>query len=277
MKLPLILVLATALIAHTPLHAQRKKKDKLDASIYLFNKDWSGAKSLDDAVYIMESIKENDSLYVCRYYNKLGPMVKQESFLDSEWAIPNGRFCWYNAKGDLDSVGLVYRGRKDSYWTYYRDDKTYLNITYDKGKLVEKTDYDAKMIYYANGAHESFEEKKIKDSLEKITSDTTFKTVQVEAKYNGGMDAWVSYISANLVTPDRFMNIMGRGKYTVIVCFLVNKEGATDDIYLSHSVEWSGDREILNLIKNSPRWQPAQQNGKHVYYRQKQSISYAVN
>jgi hypothetical protein len=149
MKLPLILVLATTLIAHTPLHAQRKKKDKLNASFYLYNKDWSAAKSLDDAVYFMESIKENDSLYVCRYYNKLGPIVKQTSFLDSALTMPNGRFCWYNAKGDLDSVGLVYRRRKDNYWSYYRDGKTYLTIMYNKGKLVEKTDHDAKMKYYA--------------------------------------------------------------------------------------------------------------------------------
>lgn len=175
-------------------------------------------------------------------------MVRQESYFDSALTVPNGRFCWYNANGDIDSIGLVYRSKKDDYWYYYRGEKTYLAVYYEKGKMIEKTDYDAQMKYYANGTHESFEERRIKDSLEKISLDTTFTTIQIEAKFKGETSAWTNYISNNLKTPDRLMNVLGRGLHTVVVGFMINKEGATDDVYIIHSVEWSGDRGIISLI-----------------------------
>lgn len=274
-----LLILFTTLLTSTctSAHAQKKKKDKLDPSFYLYKADWSDAASIDEATYFMESTKESDSLYICRYYNKLGPMIRQESYLDAALSMPNGRFCWYNAKGDLDSIGQVYKQKKDSYWYYYRDGKTYLVIQYEKGKMIEKTDYDAQMKYYADGTQETFAERKIKDSLEKLSADTTFTTVQVEAKYKGGTSGWTNYISNNLKTPERLINVLGKGLHTAIVGFMINKEGATDDVYIIHSVEWSGDREISNLIKDAPKWQPAVQNGRTVLYRMKQSISFQVN
>ena len=54
------------------LRAQKRKKEKLDPSFYLFKEDRTGAASLDEATYFMQPIKENDSLYICRYYNKPG-------------------------------------------------------------------------------------------------------------------------------------------------------------------------------------------------------------
>ena len=70
------------------IHAQ-----KLDDEFYAFNADWSAAKSLDECTYFMQEIKNSDTEFVCRYYNKLGPMVKQETYKDAELTIPNGRFC----------------------------------------------------------------------------------------------------------------------------------------------------------------------------------------
>jgi hypothetical protein len=81
------------------------KAQKQNDAFYVFKKDWSGAKNLDEAAYFMQVLKETDTTYVCRYYNKSGPMAKQESYLDEDLTIPNGRFCWYNINGDLDSIG----------------------------------------------------------------------------------------------------------------------------------------------------------------------------
>lgn len=257
-------------------YGQRKKKtDPLaNTTLYIFNADWSGAKDYNECVYFMQIVKESDSLYICRYYNKLGPMVRQESFKDSDLTIPNGRFCWYNNAGSLDSTGIVTNRKKDGRWDYYQDGKRSLAMEYENGRWIRSTDYKQEIYINADGSKISFEDRNADDVINKDSSTT----VQVEAKYKTGVNDWVEYIKTNLKTPDRLMNTLGVGIHTAVVVFMVNKIGKVDkDIYLEKSVEWAGDNEVFSLIKNSPDWQPAYQNNKAVFYRMKQSISFSVN
>ncbi|TKK64936.1 hypothetical protein FC093_21415 [Ilyomonas limi] len=234
-----------------------------DGAIYLYKKDGSPAKDIKSASYFMHIIMQNDTTYISRYYNVYGPMIRQESFRDSNFTIPNGRFCWYNNKGLLDSTGYVNNGRKDGSWEYKRSNTQTDMVTYNNGVVVKKETY----LYDKDG-------KRI------LSGDTTKGEVswhtQVAAKYKGGADDWVDYCQHNLNTPARLQNVLKAGRHTVIVCFLVNKQGSTDDIYLYQSCEWSGDAEVIRLIADSPKWQPAVQDGRPVLYRQKQSLTYQV-
>ena len=134
-----------------PLNAQKKKWKDEAASLYLLKKDWTPAADLASADYFMQVVKDNDSTYICRYYNKFGPMVKQESFSDETLTVPNGLFCWYNNDGFLDTLGYVKQGRKDGYWDYYRKDKNYLALRYKNGKIMERIDRDADIYIDSTG------------------------------------------------------------------------------------------------------------------------------
>src|SRR5690349_10039721 len=124
-----------------------------NAFVYLLKQDWSTAKDMKEAAYLMQLIPENDTTYICRYYNKFGSMVRQESYLDSMFAIPNGRFCWYDQNGMLDSTGLVTRSRKTGVWKYYNDyGELNVVIIYDNGHLVQKRDYVNKEFTDGNGS-----------------------------------------------------------------------------------------------------------------------------
>jgi hypothetical protein len=265
------IIFSLGIISHAK--AQKQNNDVL----YVFKKDWSSAKDFNDAAYFMQVTKENDSTYICRYYNKFGPMVKQESYFDADLTIPNGRFCWYNANGDIDTIGSVDHGKKDDYWYYYRDTTLLKQEWYESGHLAERKDYEHNLYVNKDGITMTLEEKKLQDSLNAAHSETTFKILQVEAKYKNGQKDWTNYISKNLKTPDRLMNVLGRGRHQVCIAFVVDKEGNTGDVYIIHSCEWSGDNNVIQLIKDSPKWQPAMQNGRTVYYRQKQTITYEVN
>jgi antitoxin component YwqK of YwqJK toxin-antitoxin module len=260
-----------------PLHAQKKKKKDEAELLYLFKSDWSSAPDFELAAYFMQVVKDNDSTYLCRFYNKFGPMVKQESFKDEQLTIPNGPFLWYNKEGYLDSSGMVRDGHKDGYWSYYRGNKTYLSLVYKNGRVIEKKDYDADIYMDSTGAQSSLKEKfttdsLYRDSLMRARDSTT--PVQTEAKYKGN---WGDYISKNLKTPERLVNVLGRGQHEVIVSFLVDKEGNVVEVTLLKSIEWSGDAEIFRVFNNAPKWIPAQQNGKPVIYRQKQKLSFDVD
>jgi protein TonB len=225
--------------------------------------------------------KENDSTYISRYYTKAGPMVKWETYKDQDMEIPNGKFAYYNAKGTVDSMGWVIEGgRKDSTW-FYKDakGKVILQEKYSKGKLTEKTNYITKKKTYANGTIEDLEPKvpKLKDTASS-KDDKVFTVVQVPAEYEGGLSSWNKYLTSNLKTPERFLNLYKKKSYkgTVVVNFIVNKEGIVDDVFIEQSCEWSTDMECIRVLKASPKWKPAVQNGRNVIYRHRQSLSFQV-
>ncbi len=227
---------------------------KSTESFYAFNADWSAAKSIDACTYFMHEIKKSDTEYVCRYYNKFGPMVKQESYRDADLGILNGVFCWYNSDGYIDSTGSVLNGRKDGWWSYLMNDSVNrYREKYEGGKLIKKEVYQ-----------------------KPDTTQTAKDTTQKEAIYGKGSGAWTKYISSKIETPDRFIKNMVPGRYVVTVSFVINKTGKVQDVVLIKSVEWSADAEVFKVIENSPVWTPAVQKGQPVLYRQKQNISFAV-
>ncbi len=239
-------------------------------SFYLFKSDETPTSNLKEAFYIQHVKKVNDTCFVSSYYNYVGPMIRQETFKDYDLTVPHGRFVWYRANGSLDSSGLVYNGKKDGWWEYTEPDsgKLIRSEWYDKGKLLEKTDYFNKRRYYNDGRVEDLDQPK-------DTSTKKDSVVQIEATQKGGMKAWKQYLEKNINTPQRFIHLYSAGtRLKVIVNFRIEKDGTIGQIYLRQSAEFSVDMEAVRVISNGPRWIPAMQNGKPVIYRQTQTITF---
>jgi protein TonB len=60
--------------------------------------------------------------------------------------------------------------------------------------------------------------------------DKEFKTVQIQAKFPGGPDAWIKYLQRNLRSDVPVENGAPSGRYTVIVSFLVDKDGNISEV-----------------------------------------------
>ena len=58
--------------------------------------------------------------------------------------------------------------------------------------------------------------------------------------------------------------------------FMVSKEGKVSDIHVFRSVDPLLDEEAIRLIKNSPDWIPAVQNGRKVNSIKRQSINFKL-
>ncbi|HVX51192.1 MAG TPA: energy transducer TonB [Chitinophagaceae bacterium] len=243
---------------------------KRDAVFYIFKTDWTPAKNMTECVYFMQPVKEDDTTFICRYYQKLGPMVKQESYFDSGLSIPNGKFFWFNNAGNLDSTGYVTKGRKDKRWYVYVDSaKAVTEFDYDKGTFIKKIDLATQTEYYPDGT--------IKQKAKDIDTTTKVSHVYVQAKYPGGVTAWQKYLVRNLQVPNRFSNIIHTGSCAVTVGFIIDKEGKVAEIEIYHSCEWSADNEALRVIKKSANWVPASIDGRKVLFRQRQSLTFSVN
>lgn len=104
-----------------------------------------------------------------------------------------------------------------------------------------------------------------------------FTTVEIPAQFPGGFDAWKKYLERNLNAGLPAENGAQAGKYTVMVSFVVDKEGNISDVKAENSPGFGTEAEAIKIIKKGPKWQPAIQNGKKVAYRARQQVTFLVD
>lgn len=220
------------------------------------DKDMSPVSDQNKAAYFIHVFKTAEGLWQFDHYNFAGPRKATESFKDEDMQIPHGFFAYYNSNGTLDSCGNVYEKKKDGRWTYY-DAAT--------GKVLQIKHYD-------KGAHirtQQFAVNPKEDSTEE-KSKTLFLRVEVESEFPGGINAWVKYLNKKLEYPTRAYDLRVGGMVSIL--FIVDTEGRVTDPVLAQSVEYSLDEEALRIIRTSPNWTPAMQDGRKVKSYKKQPI-----
>lgn len=107
--------------------------------------------------------------------------------------------------------------------------------------------------------------------------DKVFTVVQIPAEFPGGTDAWRKYLERNLNRDAPTDNGAPPGKYTVMVSFIVAKDGAISDVKAENDPGYGTADEAVRVIKKGPAWKPAVQNGRNVIYRHKQSVTFVVS
>ncbi|HCL06233.1 MAG TPA: energy transducer TonB [Chitinophagaceae bacterium] len=107
--------------------------------------------------------------------------------------------------------------------------------------------------------------------------DKVFTVVQIPAEFPGGLPAWTKYLERNLNRDLPVENGAPPGKYTVIVSFIVDKNGGISEVKAENDPGYGTKDEAVRVIKRGPNWKPAVQNGRQVIYRHKQSITFMVS
>lgn len=107
--------------------------------------------------------------------------------------------------------------------------------------------------------------------------DLPFKVVQIQARFPDGVAGWTKFLEKNLNRDLPVNNGAPAGMYTVVVSFVVNKEGAISNVQAENDPGYGTGAEAVRAIKKGPNWIPAEQNGRKVVYRQRQAISFRVS
>jgi protein TonB len=97
-----------------------------------------------------------------------------------------------------------------------------------------------------------------------------------EAAYKGGDKAWFSYLTKNLSAakyPEEYYQ--GKAYGTVYIQFIVDVDGKIIEPKALNSVHHYLDEIALNIIRQSPRWEPAVQYNRNVKAYRKQPITFA--
>ena len=114
-------------------------------------------------------------------------------------------------------------------------------------------------------------EVKVADDENKI-----FTKVEVEASYPGGESAWRNYLMKTLNGNTPVDNGAGAGTFTVIVKFVVSKDGSLSDVSCENDPGFGMCQEAIRVIKKTKQWVPAIQNGRNVNAYRRQPITFLV-
>ena len=109
-----------------------------------------------------------------------------------------------------------------------------------------------------------------------VEEDRVFTKVEIEAEYPGGQGAWANYLRKNLSGDVATQNGAEPGTYTVIIKFIVSKDGSISDVSSETSIGKGMEQEAIRVIKKGPKWTPAQQNGSIVKAYRRQPITFVV-
>lgn len=92
-------------------------------------------------------------------------------------------------------------------------------------------------------------------------------SVDVPAKFEGN---WVRFLEKNLKAEVPVDNGAAPGRYSVVVQFVVDKEGNVSDIKALTNHGYGVEQEAIRVLKKAPKWQPAMAAGFTVkaYHRQ---------
>ncbi|NOT93992.1 energy transducer TonB [Ferruginibacter sp.] len=246
---------------------------------------------------------ENGTLKMDCFGKTTEKLLLTATFSDSALNELQGLFRTYHNNMSIESEGNYTKNVKQGLWQEWdkKGQKTD-SLIYENGIRIVK----AKFYYYNNGGLSSFE---VTDSLQNTMSgksfsdngvlnyeksfvgemgilkhydssgvriDSVFTREEIEASFPGGDAVWLSYLRKTLNPDVAANNRAPAGMYTVIIKFVVNKEGIVSNVTAENAPGYGTEKEAIRVISKSPRWKPAKQYGRFVNAYRRQPISFSV-
>jgi N-acetylmuramoyl-L-alanine amidase len=115
------------------------------------------------------------------------------------------------------------------------------------------------------------------EATELQTPEVVFTSVEQEADFAGGLEAWKKYLLEKLDVSIPVKEGWSKGTYKIIVQFKVDVDGNISNV---NTVNYAGTKtaaHCINLVQQGPAWQPAVQNGRKVNSWKKQPITFIIN
>lgn len=114
--------------------------------------------------------------------------------------------------------------------------------------------------FMANAMAQHFDEGE--EVIEQSESDKVFEVVEKMPSFPGGPGAMYDFMAKNIKYPEVAVECVIQG--SVIVTFIVKKDGSLSDVRVAKSVDPSLDKEAVRIIKSMPKWIPGIEKGQYV-------------
>lgn len=187
--------------------------------------------------------------------------------IDTTGYISNTIFNGNIDKKDISIINF-YLSHLSYLWPYEKDgNKSEHDINL---KLSTKADTSSDKFYYSCYIYNP-EAAKARDSTDAIGKP------EIEASFPGGPKGWQDYVIHNLNSQIPMNHGAPPGTYSIIVSFTVDKDGSVIDVSIDKDPGYGIGKEAMRIIKDGPKWIPAQQNGVLVKSRKMQPIVFMVS
>lgn len=113
---------------------------------------------------------------------------------------------------------------------------------------------------------------------ETLSGDTViFTTAAISPSID--QKQWIQHLQKNLVSfiESAAANGMPTGTYTVMVRFVVEKDGSVTNIQALNNPGYGLKEASVKILETSPKWKPAVANGKIVRCYHTQPITYVIS
>lgn len=114
------------------------------------------------------------------------------------------------------------------------------------------------------------------DSSKVASRDSVISKAEVQPNFDGGAKGWMNYLAKNLNANVPVDNKAPEGMYTVIVQFIVYEDGSIDSLKALTNHGYGMEKEVIRILKKSPKWKPAMQDGKIINAYRKQLVSFMI-
>ena len=113
--------------------------------------------------------------------------------------------------------------------------------------------------------------------LEQVAPNKIFTKTQTPPEFSGGKEAWLKYLQHNLNTDIPVQKGCPTGKYIDTLNFIVNADGSLHNVQSKNNPGYGTKEEAERVLKASPNWKPAIQNGIPVVAKHQITITFVVS
>ena len=165
--------------------------------------------------------------------------------------------------------------RNESFYLIDQDDKKIANginkIWYDTGELHLEINYKLGnkngmfLSYWKNGQlkrKDIYKNGKLKggECWDEMGNNVKYYDFEIRARFPGGETKFTQYIIRNFKYPEFSKRYKIGGK--MVIDFKVDKTGKLSNIKIVENINLEIDEELLRVLKYSPKWSPAFQDGE---------------
>ncbi|MFZ2783495.1 MAG: energy transducer TonB [Sediminibacterium sp.] len=104
-----------------------------------------------------------------------------------------------------------------------------------------------------------------------------YDTSKITASFPGGQQEWLNFIKKNLNVFIPVKNSAPIGKYRVVIQFNVAPDGTISNIIPLTNFGYGMEDEFIRVMKRSPKWEPAKENGQPVNTIEKKTQLFIVS
>ncbi len=247
-----------------------------------------------------------DSTYLVQYYKMAdNRLLWLEQFKDSTLEVLHGDRVLYHANKKVEEKSHYENNRLTGptmKWDstgrltdsgYYQNDKLLFQtkkqytkngwlyntvVTDSINNTMIDTDYDSignkiRDIAFvgSNGIWTEYKE----GTIESV--DSVFTREDRAAEFPTQNGGWRAYLERNLNGMVPIRNGATGGQGTVIIQFVVEKDGTLSNMKALTKIGYGAEEEVLRILKKSPKWIPASRYGKIVKAYRKQPVTFQIH